>query len=485
MFALEVEYLTGWAVATARHKRELAEWPPHPGRLYSALVDAAFQGLSADGHVLTDDIKAALEWLEGLGPPSIAVSEAQRRDVIQAFVPVNDASAPEVKGDKRPSAGQIADALAVLPDGRGKQARFFPTVIPDSPLVHFVWETAPDAEKHRPAVERLAASVTYLGHSSSLVRVAVIEAPAAITYCPSPSGSHTLRVASRGRLAELIAFYRRETRPSPGREERYAKVGDEQTPSRPAESVFGDVIVCEIDGPFLPLTGATRFLGAVRNAVIKATNGESAAVKSLVSGHNSEGGTSREDHVAYIPLANVGFNRHSDGKVLGFGLVLPRKLARFSLERRAILKAVAAVGREVIVVGERQWRFDIPLENVKESLKVGPYVRPAKLWATVTPILCDRFPKEKNGERLLEILEQSIERVVGVRPKHILPDKISRHLGVPPSHEFPNKRKPDDPPRHRTHALIEFDQEVPGPLIVGAGRYHGLGLFRAWKEGRQ
>ena len=105
MFAIEVEYLTGRAVATARDKREVAEWPPHPGRLFSALVDAAFQAVSDDGENLPDDIRSALEWLEQRDAPSIAVSEAQKRDVMQVFVPVNDAVAPTVKAGREPSAG--------------------------------------------------------------------------------------------------------------------------------------------------------------------------------------------------------------------------------------------------------------------------------------------------------------------------------------------------------------------------------------------
>jgi CRISPR-associated protein Csb2 len=508
VFAIEVEYLTGRAVATTRHRREEAEWPPHPGRLFSALVDAAFQADSTDGLTLPDDIRAALEWLERLDPPSVAVSGAQRRDVIPVFVPVNDAVAPEVKAGKVPSAGQIADAVAVLPDGRGKQARFFPTVIPDSPLVHFVWDSAPDAEKHRPALDRLATNVTYLGHSSSLVRVEVIDAHAPITHRPDPNGRHTLRVPARGRLAELVSHDRRNARPSPGLYAAYAKVSEEKKPVGPAESgsVFGDVIVCEIDGPFLPLSGATRFLNAVRDAVIRATDTESQAVKTLVSGHTADGGVSREDHVAYIPLANVGFNRYSDGKVMGFGLVLPRGLARFSAERRAILKAVA--GLDGIGFGGHEWRVTIPTENIPKSLETWAYTAASKLWATVTPILCDRFPKEKDGERLEDILAQSVERVVGVRPVHVHLTRTEKHPfrirtemsderslkvgafsvfhGVPPSHEFSNRRKPDDPPRHRIHAVVEFDREVRGPLIVGAGRYQGLGLFRVWKpEGRE
>ncbi len=38
MLALEVEYLTGRSVASMPNDRDQAEWPPHPGRLFMALV---------------------------------------------------------------------------------------------------------------------------------------------------------------------------------------------------------------------------------------------------------------------------------------------------------------------------------------------------------------------------------------------------------------------------------------------------------------
>ncbi len=483
MFAIEIEYLTGRAVATTRHRREEAEWPPHPGRLFSALVDAAYQALSDDGLTLPEDIGAALKWLEALDPPSIAVSEAQYRDVLSNFVPANDHNDQFKIGAK----GKVTIYPAInegIAIRRLRNERFFPTVIPDNPLVHFVWENAPGAEKHRPAFDRLAACVTYLGHSSSLVRVAVTDSHMPTTYHPDPKGRHKLRVPARGRLAELTSDFRRNARPSPGLYASYRKVADDKKPAAPAESVFGAIIVCEIDGPFLTLSRATRFLQAVREAVLQATKGDSQTVKTLVSGHTSDGGYSREEHVAYIPLANVGFNRYSDGKVMGFGLALPRGLVRFSAERRSILRAVA--GLAVIEIGQHQWRVAIPTENMPKSLETGTYAGPSKLWATVTPILCDRFPKDKDGERLEDIIAESIERVVGVRPVRVETDKVSKHLGVPPSHEFPNRWKPGVQPRHRVHAVVAFDREVHGPVIVGAGRYHGLGLFRVWMpEGRR
>ena len=41
MIAIEVELLTGRYVATSFNDRRVPEWPPHPARLFSALVATA------------------------------------------------------------------------------------------------------------------------------------------------------------------------------------------------------------------------------------------------------------------------------------------------------------------------------------------------------------------------------------------------------------------------------------------------------------
>ena len=44
MFAIAADYLMGWAMASADGSRkQAAEWPPHPDRLYMALAAAWFE----------------------------------------------------------------------------------------------------------------------------------------------------------------------------------------------------------------------------------------------------------------------------------------------------------------------------------------------------------------------------------------------------------------------------------------------------------
>ena len=45
MLAVEVEFLMGRSLATQTDERTEAEWPPHPQRLFSALV-ARYQNLN-------------------------------------------------------------------------------------------------------------------------------------------------------------------------------------------------------------------------------------------------------------------------------------------------------------------------------------------------------------------------------------------------------------------------------------------------------
>jgi CRISPR-associated protein Csb2 len=58
MLAFCIEYLSGHAYAADYRDRDRAEWPPHPARFFSALMDACY---AAD---LQESGLHALRWLE-------------------------------------------------------------------------------------------------------------------------------------------------------------------------------------------------------------------------------------------------------------------------------------------------------------------------------------------------------------------------------------------------------------------------------------
>ena len=183
MFALGIQYLNGWAMAAADGPRkQRAEWPPHPDRVFMALAAAWFE---------TDEDAeegAALRWLAALPPPAIAASGAEHRAIVTSYVPVND-DVPRSK---------------LLPEHRSRQPRSFPVAIPHDSSVHLIWQEAELGDHDKP-LQRLCAKVTHVGHSASFTQVWV-EEEGNIKPDLQPVESlvsHRLRVPTLGRLDQL------------------------------------------------------------------------------------------------------------------------------------------------------------------------------------------------------------------------------------------------------------------------------------------
>ena len=207
MFALGLHYLNGWSMAAADGARkEQAEWPPHPDRVFMALAAAWFETGedSAEGE--------ALRWLEALPPPAIAASDADSRTTVVSYVPVNDASLSR----KVPTSGdlnKLKDAgLAQLPEYRSRQPRGFPVAIPHDPTVHLIWSEV-ELGAHRVALERLVAKVTHVGHSASFVQMWLEAKPPPPVWVPAAGVAlQRLRVTSPGRLKTLETRMNRAAR---------------------------------------------------------------------------------------------------------------------------------------------------------------------------------------------------------------------------------------------------------------------------------
>src|SRR5579884_2107536 len=193
MFAVRVRYLTGRVCAAAFDEgdaKETVEWPPHPSRLFSALV--ASWGESGE----QPELRAALEWLERQPPPSIYFSSCSVRRRVNVYVPVND------------EAGVRNFLGLTMSDGR--KPRTFPSASLDSPEVWFVWPSDLP-EDLKPYMNELLRRTPSLGHSSSLVALEIGETPPVgfERWEPAEDEGVRLRVPSPGRLNTLVASYER------------------------------------------------------------------------------------------------------------------------------------------------------------------------------------------------------------------------------------------------------------------------------------
>jgi CRISPR-associated protein Csb2 len=451
MFALGIDFITGVAVMTDTASREKAEWPPHPARVFMALVAVHYETkpLPEDGSDAKEAWsleRAALEWLEGQSAPQMNWPEASPRDVVKVYVPVNDAGVPQ--NPARVKESEMRAALGVMPDQRSRQERTFPTLHIDGEgpgrHVYLRWPNAEPSTKILAALTKLALKVTRIGHSSSLVLVWVSQAEAltARAYEPNAKATKThrgvqLRVPAPGFLAELDQIFNADEidaffdlsdaiatgkgkakeqakaayeehfgtvwnrsagapvrlRPSLGRTAHYSRM--DEPADRVVTSSFDSelLVLTKQEGPVLGLESTAALTAALRGYLLQ--GGESKP--EWFTGHSAPGLPSTGGHMALLPLAFVGAE-HADGHILGLAVAFPRAVP--TAERAICLRGrlFGPSGDELepeLQMGKlgtwtlrREERSLPPM-----ALRSATWCEPSFVWASVTPVVLDRHPK--------------------------------------------------------------------------------------------
>ena len=486
-FGIEVNFLTGRFVATCHNDRRQPEWPPHPARLYSALVAAW-----ADADEPNPSERAALEWLESQAPPGIAASDAVPRKVVSHFVPVNDASivsrswyerrAEQVSGlvaqlhaELAASGGEVTrkaaqierklvsardaeaqvgspgntnptSAVAMLPEQRGKQGRFFPSVTPDDARVSFLWDV-PAPDDVAIALDRLLRGVTRLGHPSSLVSCRLIASPSEATFKVG-NGGDSIRVVRRGQLAELERQFDRHggTKPRslPYTDVRYRSVlkPAPQPEGRHMPNTTGQWVIFEFasDSRSFPATMAVELATAMRAAVFHHAEDP---IPEELSGHLPDGNPTTIPHIAFLPLPYVGFE-HADGRLLGMAVSVPDAVSDGA--RRALYRAIGnwertagdgflnlTMGTRGVIHLRRQ-RGPATLASLRPSV----WNRASTRWVSATPVALPRHPGRLRGGTAASRARAwaAAESSVALACKHVgLPESVIRGgLPEPVSH---------------------------------------------------
>lgn len=473
---LEIEYLLGTAFAAQEEDNPAPDWPPQPDRVFSALVASWAARGERPGE------RHALEWLEVQPCPELAASGGCARTAPIVFVPPNDAES-----------ARVADPL-VMPALRRRQRRRFPAYRPDDPIVSLIWRQAtPDAATFD-ALNALAADTAYIGHSVSVTRCQFNKGE------PQSTGGPSRRRIYRGRLAELERDFhaRPARRPSPG-----APVRGAEAPLRQARaSVFADrwlVLEHVGDASAMPdIRAAALVAKLIRNTIMSGYReiGLSDAIPVAISGHSPDRKPSSEPHLAIAPMAFIG-SPYASAAVLGFALIPPRD--RMPLTDRDFQRALGAVtrwneaeGRRELVVDGSGLKliFATAGESPRRSLDPAPYVGEARIWASCTPIVLDRHLKgtanEAREQEVGQLVRQACRNIGLPEPSRVAAGKHSALEGSPSA--YPSGRAPrwvrwrvpeSLGSRQLIHAVIEFVEPVRGPVILGAGRFVGLGLFRA------
>jgi len=474
MLTLEVEFLTGVCFAAQSQSSEQPDWPPQPDRLFSALV--ASWGARGENN----GERKALEWLEQQPAPLIRASEHDARRVGISYVPPND----------------VGDKVEALPDRRKRQPRAFPAAVPEDPSIEFHWSAEPDTATFE-MLRVLARDTSYLGHSASLVRCEfLLKAPPGATLRPPKRQVHA------GRLGYLVREYEAGRRPLAGE---LATAVTPSVSSAPGSVFSRDWMVFEDNGgDHRPdLRGFAVMAKRVRDALMS-THGN--PVPEWLSGHLPGGAPTTRPHLAIVPLADAGF-QHSEGRLMGFALILPLEQdAALQQARRDWLDGLAAedpferftqalarlshlhFGKEGV------WAVARTMAPAKSSLQPDRYTRACRHWASVTPVVLDRYPKAKGAawdDEVAEIVAQACANIGLPKPVSVRAQKHSSLRGAPgamPSGNAPAWTGWTLPgalaQRVLSHVELEFTEPVHGPVLLGAGRFVGLGLCVALGDRR-
>jgi CRISPR-associated protein Csb2 len=348
-------------------------------------------------------------------------------------------------------------------------------------------------------LQRLARDTAYIGHSASLTRCRFFLDP---EFADGNGAKPPDRTVYNGRFAELRHRFAANQRPLPG-----ARVAAEPKAKPDRTHVFGDrwLLLEHIDGDMPDLRASTLIAKVLRDALLSGYQqvGLGDRIPETVSGHTADGGPSCAPHLAVVPLPFVGFP-YADGHIMGFALVPPRDSAILDDEDfRKVLRKLAPIdeekGRRILVLktkaatpSDHAFAIDLsptfePPAN-KMSLDPALYLRASRTFATVTPVVLDRHLKKAGEARYEEVLMQIASACVNIglpEPEAIVADKHAALEGAPsaypsgPSPAWMRWRLPSAlATRQLTHAVIRFAGPVGGPVILGAGRFTGLGLCR-------
>ncbi len=544
-FCIEVNFLTGRYVATFHNDRRQSEWPPHPARLFSALVAAW-----ADADQPDQPERKALEWLEAQKPPAVAASGAVARKVVSHFVPTNDATILssswynrnartvlnltnqlyeelefshgeftkkaeriQKKLDKNRDVGtQVThtgttnptSAVQMFPDRRVKQERFFPSVTPDETRVTYLWDGSPPAGLDE-IFDRLLGRVTRLGHSSSLVSCRLVQNPPAPSLVPGEAGAGLrLRNVRRGQLDELERQYKRHEGVSPRSlpyvDVLYRDVSDTSPSELKYEpSTAGDWIVFEFtrDCRALPSSRTAELATVMRSSIFHYAKDP---IPEELSGHRADGSPTSLPHVAFVPIPYVGYE-HADGRLLGIAVSVPKNLSEIS--RQALFHAIGSWEKKAssefitLFLGSkgvvRMSRLRGPATII--SLRPGVWHSSSRRWVSATPVALPKHPGQlgRGTQAARAKAWNAAEDAVRAACAHVgLPEPMSVEAsfspfisGARPATRFPafsqNGRDGKEVRRQFVHVSVTFERPVSGPLMLGTGRFLGLGLMRPVK----
>lgn len=484
---LSIHFYEGWYYGAG-------DWPPAPARLFQALVSGA-----AIGCQLADEYKAALEWLEALEAPVIVAPIAHQGQAFKNYVPNNNLD----------SVGNDPKRVVEIRDAKSIRPHIFDSHVP----LLFAWrfDSSESAEESARVVCKIAERLYQLGRGvdmawayAELLDANDIESSVACNGCvaiyrPSKNGAgKELLSPQKGSLASLKArFEANRSRftiitekkrnqicfslpPKP----RFAKIAYDAPPRR----FLFEIRAATNEESFvaLPCTQSAELVVSLRDKAVdrlRETLYEKADTINRVLIGRGATEADKSARIRIVPIPSIGHS-HADRAIRRVLVEVPS-----NCPLRADDVEWAFSGIECIdpTTGEIIWNLVYSKElGMLNHYGIGDSGQNGfQVWRTITPAA---LPIIRKGRRITGTMRLKHERKLARTVMQAL-----RHTGVTiPVDSIHVQHEPFDrnsvraekfvmPERFSERGLhhieIVFTQPLHGPLVIGNGRYLGLGLM--------
>jgi CRISPR-associated protein Csb2 len=473
------------------------EWPPSPLRLFQSLVAAS--AARWRDPISSEAAASVLRWLEQQPPPLIVAPTALPADnKYRLYVPDN-------VGDK------VAGSWSAGREGSIADYRVEKDVQPmrlGGEAVHYAVQITADDHLRLDVLKLAARSITHLGWGIDMVvgdattlsddELAALSGERWIPVddLTKKNEAFLIRVGPDGfRPAPPLSVfgvngYRRATDPSPRPFAAFALL-------KPDASCMQ---------AFNPLRRTREVAGMLRNATATIAQGlgwPDERINVFVHGKTLDGakpsnGAKSPDRFQYLPLPTIN-----------------RALKRLESIRRMLITAPAHCA-EQIASARRALAGAELINNEKEVAAlltilpgsdwvVRQYVEKSRTWSTVTPVILPGYDdpdhlrrKLKNcrdaetQKRYLARLDARIEDLLRKAFRQAgYSDELLEHAeldwrdggfraGVQLASRYLPPENLDNRPRY--HVRVRFPHPIPGPVVIGSGRFRGFGLFAGTSE---
>ena len=475
-------------------------WPPAPARLFQALMAGAAKGATVPRPTLD-----ALDWLEGLPPPAIAAPRGEPGQSYTGFVPNNDLDAALSKKENR----DVDTAVASIRAGKTVRPILFDAAAP----VLYCWPFD-GADERATALCDAAKCLYQLGRGIDMAwaDAAVVDPDEArkrlsdhggIVFRPSAGGSsgYDLFCPQPGTGQSLKARF-------DGMRNRFRNSGTNRKPIRvfvqppkallvrvaynaPPNRLVFSLREGDARAGFAQrrLRESAAFVTEVRDQAAKrlcdVAPGLSDDVERYLIGRGATD-ADKAARVRIVPIPSIG-HPHADMSIRRLAVYLSQSCPLRTDDLAWAFAQVVWTDADGVVVSQLQRADD-------DDAMAERYENAGRRWRSLTPLALaaarrrriDPAGTSEEAKGAAERAREEARAAAAVR-------QALRHadIDIPPV-EIRVQREPFDGrgersetfaggtrfPKHTLwHAAVSFAAPVAGPLLLGDGRYLGLGLM--------